>query len=133
MPGSRRSVGKLQTGDGVAESGAESGEQHGQQSPFLALSTAEDVAFASSSAPRRKPLLVAFTGKEGAPPSLASGLSVLSIVAVEVALGAVFHLLEWSFPSSVAGMISLVAGAIAIVYAWGGRGPIQGEIPKSAN
>lgn len=123
MPGSPQGVGPHPTGDDVAARG----KQHGQESLFPIFSTEGDVAVVFSSSLGRNPVFVPFTGHEEAPLSLTSGLSMLSIVAAELGLRATFRHLGWSFPSSVAGVIILSAGAVDIVYAWGGWD--EGETP----
>ncbi|CAM9970190.1 unnamed protein product [Scytosiphon promiscuus] len=102
---SLQSVGQRHPEDGVANSNRQS-----QESPFTVLSTAGDVAVESSSWSHRRPFPVPFTANEAAPLSLASTMSMVSIIAAARWLRMVFGRLGWTFPSSVAGMISLFAG-----------------------
>lgn len=105
IPGSRRRVGQHVSSDDVLGRGSGQGKGH----PFSALSAAAQDLTSEPLPPTPFRASVG-SGPEGAPSASVSALSMLSVITADIGFRLVFFLLQWPFPSSVAGMACLCAG-----------------------
>lgn len=116
ISGSSKLHGKLRPRTGFF---SERGSGHDRKPAFLVSSEAGNKVARRSSSQGSEPSAASLTGHQAPPQqqqsSLASGLSMLSIVIGHVRLREIFRRRGWSFPSSVAGMLGLLAGAISRV------------------
>ena len=106
--GPDRPFGKRRTADNLFDRGS---AQRGT-SPLAVASAAAENSARPSSFHSNRPVAGPLTSNEERPPSSVSGMAMLPIVAADMGLRVVFRHWKWSFPSSVAGMLGLFAGAM---------------------